>query len=176
MKKFIAIFAAFCIFLPTLVFANTQVLPKSANTKDDHALLVLVSKEASLKAADKSGSYQLTLKGVNPKVIYFLDRPERKTGQISLDKFIKQWAKGGTFNQDAPNAVIEVVRLNAKTKKLESNETTYAVTLYNPASLNKNQMNFEIKPLPGNDTKLPTTAASDYVAIFIDDVCLSCIG
>lgn len=168
-------FAAFLLPFLLLFSAATPALA-NVKAKNDRALLVLVSKEAQLQSIEKTDSYKLTLKGVNPKVIYFADRPARLSGQMSLDKFVSQW-KTGTFAKVAPNAVIEVVRLDAKTKKLDSNQTTYAVTLYKPAQVTEsNELSFEIKPLPGNKTALPVTAASDYVAVFIDDICLSCIG
>ena len=50
----------------------------------------------------------LTLNGV-PNVIYFSDRPARKAGHISLEKFVEMWDKGDdSFKADPPNATLSL--------------------------------------------------------------------
>ncbi len=50
----------------------------------------------------------LTLNGV-PNVIYFSDRPARKAGHLSLEKFVESWNKGSdSFKADPPNATLSL--------------------------------------------------------------------
>lgn len=151
-----------------------KLSPAKANTE---VLFVLLSQQASIHAIpNKSGTYELSLRGVNPKVIYFSDRPERLSKQISTHQFIQQW-KSGAFKSSPPNAVMEAVRLNLATKQLQKGESSYPIILMNPVYHTKtNRLSFEIKALPGSKIALPTSAKSDYVDIFIDGVCLTCIG
>jgi len=52
----------------------------------------------------------LTLNGV-PNVIYFSDRPARKAGHLSLEKFVEMWDKGDdSFKADPPNATLSVLK------------------------------------------------------------------
>jgi len=52
----------------------------------------------------------LTLNGV-PNVIYFTDRPARKAGHLSLEKFVEMWDKGDdSFKADPPNATLSVLK------------------------------------------------------------------
>jgi len=50
----------------------------------------------------------LTLNGV-PNVLYFSDRPARKAGHLSLEKFVELWNKGSdSYKADPPNAVLSI--------------------------------------------------------------------
>ena len=52
----------------------------------------------------------MTLNGV-PNVIYFTDRPARKAGHLSLEKFVESWNKGSdSFKADPPNATLSVLK------------------------------------------------------------------
>jgi len=45
-----------------------------------------------------------------PNVIYFSDRPARKAGHLSLEKFVESWNKGSdSFKADLPNATLSVL-------------------------------------------------------------------
>lgn len=175
MKKLVSFLLPFILlFSATSVFANVSVPTAQANNAK--VLVVLLSKQASIQATKKPGVFELNLKGVNPQAIYFSNRPARLSGQIATDKFINQW-KSGEFKHSAPNAVMEAVRLNLQTNQLSNVQSSYAIVLKNPVyAMQKDELNFQIRALPGNKLPLPVLAKSDYVAIFIDDVCLTCIG
>ena len=172
MKKIIALLVPlFILFsLPFMVYANASA--------DAPVLAVMLAKEASIQATDKANTYQLKLKGVNPKVMYFSNSPARKSGQVAVTKFIKQWDdKDGSFAKVPPNAVMEAVKIDSHTNKFDSSENSYAIILSNPVfSQKKGEMTFDVQPLPGINSKLTPMKSGDYVAIFIDGVCLSCIG
>ena len=86
--------------LPGLVFAE-HVIDDSKNTG---YLFVLSATSGSLKGDT------LTLNGV-PNVIYFSDRPARKAGHLSLEKFVEMWDKGDdSFKTDPPNATLSVLK------------------------------------------------------------------
>jgi len=52
----------------------------------------------------------LTLNGV-PNVVYFTDRPARKAGHLSLEKFVEMCDKGDdSFKADPPNATLSVLK------------------------------------------------------------------
>lgn len=168
MKKIIAII----LFLFTITaFAST-------NEQGASVLLVMLSKHAVLQKTKQPDLYKLTLTGVNPKTVYFTDRPNRISGQMMTEKLMKNWNTKRLFEKDAPNAVMEAVRVNNKTKALSQSENSYAITLYNPtlSKAHPNQMTFDVKLLPGTKDALPLLSSNDYVALFIDRACLSCIG
>ena len=179
MKKILTTLFLF-FALPSILFAGASatVIGDKVDGKSTQVLFVLLSKEASVRATDKPGTYKLTLKGVNPKVVYFSNRPQRISGQLSINKFVSQWIGNGVFSKIAPNAAIEAVSLNPHTNKLTNSATRYEVVLDKPAYAvnSKNEISFQIKALPEKNMTLPELGKSDYVAIFIDDVCLSCIG
>jgi len=83
-----------------LVFAE-HVIDDSKNTG---YLFVISGTSGSLKGDT------LTLNGV-PNVIYFSDRPARKAGHLSLEKFVEMWDKGDdSFKTDPPNTTLSVLK------------------------------------------------------------------
>ena len=96
----VGIFAVMLTLVTGLVFAE-NVIDDSKNTG---YLFVLSATSGSLKGDT------LTLNGV-PNVIYFSDRPSRKAGHLSLEKFVESWNKGSdSFKADPPNAILSVLK------------------------------------------------------------------
>jgi len=86
--------------VPVLVFAEYVI----DDSKEPSYLYVLSATSGSLKGDT------LTLNGV-PNVIYFSDRPARKAGHLSLEKFVESWDKGSdSFKADPPNATLSVLK------------------------------------------------------------------
>ena len=54
----------------------------------------------------KEGWYTLTLKDVSKSILWFTDRPVRKSGTVSNTDFLKDWDtnKADNFTDDNPNA------------------------------------------------------------------------
>jgi hypothetical protein len=95
----VGIFTVMLTLVTGLVFAE-HVIDDSKNTG---YLFVLSATSGSLKGDT------LTLNGV-PNVIYFSDRPARKAGHLSLEKFVESWDKGSdSFKADPPNATLSVL-------------------------------------------------------------------
>ncbi len=157
------------------VAADSALASKVSQYKNARLLFVMLPRKASMHITDeKNQIYTLTLKDVNPSVIYFADRPQRFTGEIKLENFIEQW-KTGDFRNAPPNAVMQAVHLNIADQVKHA--VDYVIELNDPVYNKKtNELQFKIRALPGNNTPLPQLAHSSYVAVFIDDVCFSCIG
>ncbi len=146
-------------------------IAKSSNAQ---LLFVMLAKKVALHKNSKSPkSYQLVLSNVNKQVIYFTNRPIRKTGNIPLKKFLMLWKKG-TFKNVAPNAVIEAIKMRMKTSKQyeKPDFINYAVTLTDPTfNVKKNEVTFNAIPL--SNQKVPDMSHADYTAVFIDNVNIS---
>ena len=96
----VGIFTVMLTLVPGFVSAE-HVIDDSKNTG---YLFVLSATSGSLKGDT------LTLNGV-PNVIYFSDRPARKAGHLSLEKFVEMWDKGDdSFKADPPNATLSVLK------------------------------------------------------------------
>jgi len=96
----VGIFTVLFSLASGLVFAE-HVLDDS---KEPSYLFVISGTSGSLKGDT------LTLYGV-PNVIYFSDRPARKAGHLSLEKFVESWNKGvNSFKADPPNATLSVLK------------------------------------------------------------------
>ena len=101
----------------------------------------------------------LTLKGANPNIIFFCDRPVRTAGHMNRDVFMKLVTEGGnSFADNPPNAAVSIV--SAKGKVIE-----VVVTLSKKPLISGNDMVFPIKVLDG---KLPS--AGETVIMFIDPI------
>jgi len=86
--------------VPGLVFAEHVI----DDSKNPGYLFVISGTSGSLDGDT------LTLNGV-PNVIYFTDRPARKAGHLSLEKFVEMWDKGDdAFKADPPNATLSVLK------------------------------------------------------------------
>ncbi len=95
----VAVFTVMLTLAPGLVSAE-HVIDDSKNT----GYLFVISGTSGSLDGDT-----LTLNGV-PNVIYFSDRPARKAGHISPEKFVESWNKGSnSFKKDPPNATLSVL-------------------------------------------------------------------
>lgn len=77
----------------------------------------------------------MVMEGVDPHTIWFTDRPVRKSGAITTSQLAAQWADGGTFDTDAPNAALVM----HEAKKVDDGVTDTLVAevqdaVYDPAS------------------------------------------
>ncbi len=58
-------------------------------------------------ASGASQGRELRLRGVDPNVVWFEDRPGRTAGRESTAEFVQQWTSRG-FTSDPPNAVLDI--------------------------------------------------------------------
>ena len=100
LSTIVAIITVMLTLVPGLVFAES-VIDDSKNTS---YLFVLSGTSGTLNGDT------LTINGV-PNVIYFSDRPARKAGHTSLEKFVELWEKeSDSFKTDPPNATLSVLK------------------------------------------------------------------
>ncbi|MGV4791692.1 hypothetical protein [Rhizobium sp. F40D2] len=57
----------------------------------------------------------LTLNGISPNSIMFADRPVRSAGHGMTKHLLEEWAPGGSFEKDPPNATVSVFDKEAST-------------------------------------------------------------
>ena len=130
----IGIFTVMLTLLPGLVFAEHVI----DDSKKPGYLFVLSATSGSLKGDT------LTLNGV-PNVIYFSDRPARKAGHLSLEKFVESWNKGSdSYKADPPNAVLSIFG--------ENGSKNTVVELMNP-EVKAGSISFNVKVLQGEVPK-----------------------
>jgi hypothetical protein len=100
-------------------------------------------------------------------IMYFSDRPIRKSGGMKVEKFLAMWSKAGgnnSFQKDAPNAA-----LVAALESDQAYHTDNFLTLSNPTYDKKSQtLTFSIAPL---NTKEKIKAETlKETALFIDNI------
>lgn len=135
--------------------------PMNANAKK------MVKKSSDLmvlSAADgvitKSGNqYTLTLSHVNPKVMWFTDRPERKAGFIPTKEFVAKWSKG--FKSSESNAAL--VHINASAD-VNGQTQPMAMEIMQP-KYKENDLVIPVKVLKGDKIVL---GKLDDMSLFID--------
>ena len=150
----LGIFTVMLTLVSGLVFAENVI----DDSKSTGYLFVLSATSGSLKGDT------LTLNGV-PNVIYFSDRPARKTGHITLTRFVKMWDKGeDSFKSDPPNGVLSVLKKDGGQN---------VVVELKSAEMKKGSLYFNVEVLEG-DLTIPFGSAS----IFIDppQECAICSG
>ncbi len=81
--------------------AKTQVTPKNTTF-----LFIQIAKKVTItKDPSNEKQFILTLSGVEPYVIYFMDHPFRKTGMLRMTYFNQIWLKGSdSFATNPPRA------------------------------------------------------------------------
>lgn len=160
MKKLI--FTLF--FLSCLSLLSFSVVAKSHRTTD---IFVQTASEGTITKSAQPHTYQLTLKNVAHYTTYFSDRPSRTSNVMTLESFLESWNKG--FLKDAPNASISGVSRD----KLINFPAELTQPNYN--ATNKT-LTYVVHPLDGKENTIPYNAHLNNVSLFIDPLCLSCLG
>ena len=123
---------------------------------DEDACEMLFVQDAKAMVFDGG---RLTLKGANPNIIFFCDRPVRTAGHMTRDAFMKMVTEGeNSFAENPPNAAISI--FGGK-----NDVTELIVTLYERPVVNGDDMVFPVKVLEG---ELPTEGGA--VVMFIDPI------
>ncbi|MES0826535.1 hypothetical protein [Ruegeria sp. SCP11] len=80
----------------------------TAATAEEESIQLLFVQTASGVEIDE---YEKTVRLLNadPQTVYFSDRPYRKAGHISMDKYLEAWTEvDGNFGETPPNAALSV--------------------------------------------------------------------
>ena len=161
--------------LPVLALALLAGCGSSSKEAPASYLFVNSAKSASVATA-ANGTITLTLKGVDPKTIYFSDRPKRDSGHQNTTDFVNKWNSSDandSFKKDPPNAAIE------GTKTGTSQEQSMVVELTNPR-LNGTTLTYTAKRVgtaskglshykDRHQASLPHDLTN--ISVFIDDLC-----
>ncbi|MBB3545169.1 MULTISPECIES: hypothetical protein [unclassified Rhizobium] len=114
------------------------------------SLIVMNSDGATLKGDT------LTLTSVSSNSILFADRPVRSAGHALTAHLLEEWAQGGSFEKDPPNATVSV--LNKDASGVED-----AVVVLKEPKLEGTNLTFKVDVLEGN-----LAEANGPASIFID--------
>lgn len=171
MKIYIRII--FAVVMSALIFS----VPYASTIKKTNGnyLYVITSKNGHIKKLP-TGKFQLIMQNVTPYVTYFSDRPKRLSGLMPTLKFVNKWnVVNNRLVKNPPNANIEGSSLHAIYHS-QFRQFDLNVELLNPTYYKKNKtLVFDIQLMPGNAiTK--NDLKFDHTALFVDQVCLSCIG
>ena len=134
--------------LPITVMATTGAGTHTLVTRDakQKASFLFVLRADTGVITKTDGGYTLTLKDMDPKVLYFSDRPVRKAGFITMTRFMGDWAKGNnSFKANPPNAAIVHAALKTNEKGIAQ---AIPVELSNPV-ITANGWLFHLKDLRG---------------------------
>lgn len=126
---------AFALIAVSLLGANAST---AADTEIQcETLFVQNAKDVAMDAKT------LTLKGVNPIVVFFCDRPNRHAGHLSSAEFLKSWEQGkDSFTDNPPNAVLSVL----------DGDTAHdvVVELLSKPRVNGDELTYDIRVIDGD--------------------------
>ena len=139
--------------LVIVLLLATLAIPVHA---DEEACDMLFVQDAKAMVFDGT---RLTLKGADPNIIFFCDRPVRTAGHMTRDAFMKLVSEGeDSFASNPPNAAISIFGAS-------NDITDVVVTLPKRPVSSGDDLIFTIKILDG---KLP--AEGGAVVMFIDPI------
>jgi hypothetical protein len=131
---------------------STKSIGGSSNAKQEivPSLIVMNSHGAVLKGDT------LTLTGISNNSIMFADRPVRSAGHALTTHLLEEWASGGSFEKDPPNATVSVLNKDAS-------DVEDAVVVLKDPKLDGTNLSFKVDVLEGSLSK-----ADGPASIFID--------
>jgi hypothetical protein len=166
--------SSLCRVLPTLVVATTLLAvapvgrasaastPRAPHSKVQSgarpASLLFVVQGRSARAERHGKAWTVSVKVPNEKVVWFTDRPLRRSSHMPVRKFVRSWKSYG-FDQDPPNAALAGTR--------GTKDHDIPVELRKPAwNASRKELSFSVTPLQ-KGTQIPRTL--DDVSLFVDD-------
>ena len=157
MKKLLLTLSFFCLSLFSL----------SAFALKTTDIFVQTASEATITKSTEPHTYQLTLNNISNHATYFSDRPSRTSNIMTIESFLASWNKG--FLKDSPNASLSGVAQD----KLVNFPMELTQPSYNAAS---KTLTYIVHPLEGKESAIPHNLRMTDVSLFIDPLCLSCLG
>ncbi len=124
--------------------------------------LLFVMSAKSGNIAQSGQNYSLTLNDVNPHVLWFTDRPNRRAGFVPLSTFLDSWTKG--FAGSPPNAALVHVGMEAQ---VVGKNQPMVMELSKP-SYQQGALTFHLTDLKGDGVRMGRIEA---VNIFFDGAC-----
>ncbi|MAZ77851.1 MAG: hypothetical protein CMF39_04165 [Legionellaceae bacterium] len=136
---------------------NTPAVSNRPIVQEPNTMLVLLAKSGVIH--QHGHAYQLTLSGVDPRTLWFTDRPVRMAGFDLTREFIAHWHQA--FSTSAPNAVL--VHMDSG---LPPHGQPLAVELTHPV-VHQGKLTFTLQPL--NNAPVHTGNLR-YPVLFIDSI------
>jgi len=128
-----------------------------------------IASKAALSPTKKSDIYKLTLSGVPKQVVWFTDRPCRKSGRISLGQFVKLWdtKKANSFGKVHPNGSF-VYSIKAKNEAIDEHDVE-VLELIKPKIGKSGTLTYTVKLLNKNSRlRIEHPEAIQTAALFVD--------
>lgn len=125
------------------------LFPLAAFSEDKARLLWVLTAKQAIIVHDKN-DYQLILKGIYPKVLYFADRPRRFAGNMDAQQFLNNWPADG-FKKSEPNSAFVHAGM---TSQLPTEQEAFAFELLTPRKISKDNWQFTLKILKGDTIKV----------------------
>jgi hypothetical protein len=100
-----------------LLFAALAAAPAARAAAPSKLYVVNAEGGSLIPRGHSKTDFTLTLTGVDAQATWFSDRPQRKTGALTLGELAKAWAELG-FVSDPPNAAIQLTAGDAKADTL----------------------------------------------------------
>lgn len=176
-KKIFSLIFVFSLVLYSSLFAldatKSQISSTSAtntasvDNETINALFIQNSAAAKILPHETdSAKLKLVMQNVMPNVIWFADRPVRKSGVISIEQFIGNWNKGeNSFAKNNPNAALSSDANKKDGKVVEVDIVVLSNPLYD---FKHKTLTYDIK---GDTSKLLHKAGSyRNVVVFIDSL------
>lgn len=166
--KFKALFSVIgfllMLFATNTVLADQTALPSPTNKQ----VAVLFTQTASSATLDPHQSkqrwYTLTLHDVDPDVLWFSERPNRLSGNLNINDFIKYWNQKTqqSFTKSHPNA--NLIAINDENGVKTKVSGVFVLT--NPVYDAQNKtLTYNIYSIRGTFNK---KASLEHVALFVD--------
>lgn len=141
--------ALLALVMPLSVTGATPETKSAQSPKEVPMMFVQSAKNVSFEGN------KMTLKGIGPSTIFFSDRPERITGHMSLQQFLKEWDQGkDSFKKDPPNATLST---------FEEKKVNYLVVELSNPQLKGDDLTYDVKILDGTPP-----AKGGLASLFID--------
>lgn len=113
---------------------------KPSSSQGAEYVFIMEAKSGQI-SKNKNGTYELTLSQVDPKTLYFSERPNRINGFMDTGKFVADWAKqGSSFSVNPPNVAIthasldgnqdgfvQAIPLELRNPKVNAGKITFAI-------------------------------------------------
>jgi hypothetical protein len=142
------------IFLIAL-FASSLMVSSLFAAENDSCDALFVIRANNVSFDDD----HMLLKGVDPNITYFCDRPERSAGHLSIEALKEIVSEGeNNFAENPPNAALSIFDPDKPV-------TDIVVVLPSAPKVSGNTLDFEIQLLEG---ELPTEGGQ--VALFVDPI------
>ncbi|MCR9213565.1 MAG: hypothetical protein NXI13_07590 [Proteobacteria bacterium] len=128
--------------------------------------VVLASEKVEVLFVQMSGAMEfdgnkITLSDIAPHVVWYTERPDRKSGHMTLDEFLTEWEKGtNSFEVDPPNAVLTL---------MDASDSPAVIVIRNPIYRGK-ILTYDVEILNGSIPKTggPVSLVIDGKVIGID--------